>query len=583
MCYLRVFLLLLCAAFTRSINLTAVVNTTSGPIVGKIEPLATGHTVKKYLGIPFAKAERFENPQFPTPWVEIKEMVQSGKICPQVANPILGLTTELMSEDCLVLDIYAPNITNSSIPVMVFIHGGSYSFGGSRFYDGSALASVGNVIVVIAQYRLGMFGYLYNGNKGNFGMLDQIMALKWVQNNIKSFGGNPQQVTIFGQSAGGGCVSLLMLSPLTNGLFKNVIIQSGSAVAHWAAAYKKEGEEIGRSIAQSMSCPAGEDVIKCLKTRPSSELVAESFRVIVIGISSGKPGLVPVVDGYFLTDKPVSVLKQGNFTKVNVMIGVTNQEGVVLSDAVPGLTAGLSVTSGVQRDAFLVEARRLSLIRDLTPALQESILYRYTDWLNVNSPVSNRDMYIDMVGDAMFTAPAVHSADAFVKQGMKTFLYFWEHRLPNYPGSNVTMPDWLKAYHGADAFMMLTADVTQSILGPDGGLMTDVMKMWTAFARDGKPDAGLAKVTWPEYTAATRQYLSIKPNFTVKSKLRAEHMAFWNDYMPAAISVTPTTAPPTTTPMTTPHTSGQHPVIRTGYLFVGLVLFASMIFVMEDV
>ncbi|XP_001631050.2 cholinesterase 1 [Nematostella vectensis] len=566
MCYLRVFLFLLGASLAHSYNFTAVVTTTSGPIIGEIVSLSTGHTVRKYLGVPFAKAERFENPQPPTPWKEVKQAILPGKICPQVEIPIAGQTTAIMSEDCLILDVYAPNITNSSLPVMVFIHGGGFFAGGARSFDGSFQATIGNVIVVVIQYRLGVFGYLYNGKKGNFGMLDQIMALKWVQKNIKSFGGNPQQVTIYGESAGGASVALLMLSPLTVGLFKNVIIQSGSAVANYATAYKDEGVKVSRLVGESLKCSSEEDVFVCLKTKPVNELVDEGVRSVSYGLRTGKPGLVPVVDGYFLTDTPLSLLQRGDFRNINVMIGVTNFECLLTNvlPLPPRLSFGINVTFGVQRDIFLTEARSLSLIRGLTTTLRESVVYRYTDWLNVNSPISNRGMFIDMIGDSMFTAPAVHSADAFIKHGLKTYFYCWEHRLPNYPGTNVIMPAWVKAYHSADLHFLIDIGIRKGIQGPEAGFILNTLKIWANFATHGKPDAGLAEVTWPEYTAATRQYLSIKPNFTVESKLRAEHVAFWNDYLPAAINATPVTAPPST--------CGQESVKQTGSFVLGLPL-----------
>ena len=163
------------------------INTTYGPVRGSATVLVTNKTVIRYLGIPFAKAERFEDPVPPDRWISTLFANKSAKICPQPYLPASKLP--LMSEDCLQLDVYVPgNATNSSaLAVMLWIHGGSYIRGDIISYDGSALATEGNVIVVIAAYRLGVLGFLSSNSddlRGNYGMMDQIEAMKWVNKNI---------------------------------------------------------------------------------------------------------------------------------------------------------------------------------------------------------------------------------------------------------------------------------------------------------------------------------------------------------------------------------------------------------------
>ena len=183
-CLLYTLLLCVCCGYSLA---SAIVNTIYGPVNGSVISLSTNKTVIAYLGIPFAKAERFEYPVPPDKWTSTLQANKIDKICPQ---PSLPSRLPLMNEDCLQLNVYVPGNAsgNSSLAVMLWIHGGGYIIGDTIFYDGSVLATEGNVIVVTAAYRLGVFGFLSSNSdnlKGNYGMLDQIEAMKWVNNNIK--------------------------------------------------------------------------------------------------------------------------------------------------------------------------------------------------------------------------------------------------------------------------------------------------------------------------------------------------------------------------------------------------------------
>jgi len=176
-----------------SVQYTPQVTIDSGKLRGLLVNLTTGAVVRKYLGIPFAQVERFGPPKPPESWNEVKEMIRFGKSCPQMVYPVAGYTKlEDMSEDCLNLNVFVPHEASSSplLPVMVWIHGGAFVVGSNTIYDGSYIATLGKVIVVVINYRLSVFGFITNGKhgdlKGNYGMLDQIQALKWVNKNIKA-------------------------------------------------------------------------------------------------------------------------------------------------------------------------------------------------------------------------------------------------------------------------------------------------------------------------------------------------------------------------------------------------------------
>ena len=228
---------------------------------GKIQGQLNGN-VYEFLGIPFAhppvEGLRWKAPVFPGAWEGIKNTTEFAPLCPQKTFEQGDTTATIQGdEDCLYLNIWTPTLDDNELPVMVFIHGGGNQQGGASqkvagiyLYEGKNLAERGDVVVVTIQYRLGPLGFLVhpgleseseNGVSGNYAILDQILALKWVQNNISKFGGNPSNVTIFGESAGGVDVGDLLVSPLAEGLFHRAIIQSAVPVVDEYSNAKNEG------------------------------------------------------------------------------------------------------------------------------------------------------------------------------------------------------------------------------------------------------------------------------------------------------------------------------------------------------
>ncbi|NXX50772.1 SASB hydrolase, partial [Tricholaema leucomelas] len=203
----------------------------------------TDRLVNAFLGIPFAKAPvgslRFSPPEPPEPWNGLRDATSYPPLCPQDLSLLKTAEKNFKekhppfrtSEDCLYLDVYSPAAANEGrLPVMVWIHGGNFIFGGAARYDGSALAAHENVVVVIIQYRLGLLGFFNTGDehaRGNWAFLDQVAALRWIQDNIEHFGGDPGSVTLFGVSAGSCSVFAHILSPLSKGLFHKAISESG--------------------------------------------------------------------------------------------------------------------------------------------------------------------------------------------------------------------------------------------------------------------------------------------------------------------------------------------------------------------
>src|SRR5499425_1279890 len=334
-----------------------VVATDLGPVRG----VATG-TMQEFLGIPYAAAPvgdlRWRPPQEHARWNGVRNATSFGPHCPQVATPY---GTPSTSEDCLVLNVFTPMKTNEGLPhllpVMFWIHGGGLVVGESDGYDPSNLVAQ-NVIVVTINYRIGELGFLAhsaltaessNGASGNYGLLDQQAALRWVQRNIRAFGGNPDNVTIFGESAGGLSVHAQLASPLAAHLFHKAIVESGaySLVQPSLSA----AEAAGAAFAASAGCADPSTAAACLRSLPVATILAHQ--------PSGT--MVPNLDGFVLPQTVRAAFTTGQFNHVPVIEGSNHDEWrlfvaqteaathIVLSAAgyVPAIAATLRVPLSV--------------------------------------------------------------------------------------------------------------------------------------------------------------------------------------------------------------------------------------------
>lgn len=303
-------------------------NTTSGPVRGESIVLTTNKILIQYLGIPFAKAKRFEVPQSPEPWTVPLEATSFGHSCWQKPSVVVK-SNSTMSENCLTINVLIPETRSGLIPVMVFIYGGGFAFGSSayRVYNGQYLASEGEVVVVTFNYRLGALGFLSTGTNdlpGNYGLLDQVKALQWVQDNIEGFGGDPKQVTIFGQSAGAASIALHMLSPLSYGLYHKVILESGTAASPFAGMYNKTAVEKASAFANLIGCSM-HGLKECLTNKSIADIMKAQNAVI----HDVTTGFLPVADHHFLQDVPINLFLRGEFNQTGIpaIIGMTNNGG----------------------------------------------------------------------------------------------------------------------------------------------------------------------------------------------------------------------------------------------------------------
>ncbi|XP_008837357.1 pyrethroid hydrolase Ces2e-like isoform X2 [Nannospalax galili] len=490
--------------------------------------------VHSFLGIPFAKPPlgplRFAPPEPPEPWNGVRDGTSHPAICLQditamntQALKLLNLTLSPipMSEDCLYLSIYTPVYAHegSNLPVMVWIHGGALVIGMASLYDGSMLAAIEDVVVVTIQYRLGVLGFFSTGDqhaRGNWGYLDQVAALRWVQQNIAHFGGNPNRVTIFGESAGGTSVSSHVVSPLSQGLFHGAIMQSG--VALLPSLISNSSEEVYKMVANLSGCEQGvnsEALVGCLRGKNEEEILAinKAFKII--------PG---IVDGIFLPRHPKELLASANLHPVPSIIGVNNDEyGWIIPSSIS------TADSWKKMDRQTVQAvlqRRSERMR-WPPVFSDLLIEEYMG--DTEDPQILQAQFQEMMADFIFVIPALQVA-RFQRSYAPVYFYEFQHR-PNF--FKDTKPPQVKADHGDEILFIFRSFLggTQIDLTEEEELLSRrMMKYWANFAQHGNPN-GEGLPHWPVFDQ-DEQYLQLDIQIAVGGALKACRMQFWTKTLP---------------------------------------------------
>lgn len=326
---LKVALILLLPIFISTVH-SRTIQTENGKISG-VE-VANYYA---YRGIKYAFANRFEPSQpYTGKWCGVKELKDFKDSCAHYDHLSYDFHG---SEDCLYLNVFVPKkILESSepAPVLFYIHGGAFMFGGSYFYQPDHVMEHEKMILVTINYRLGILGFLSTGDDvlpGNLGLKDQVEALKWVQRNIKSFNGNPDKVTLLGFSAGGASVQLHYLSPLSKGLFNNGISASGVALNPWV--FMEKAREKAHKVAEFSGCPTDDhtNMVECLKNKPVKELVnlAQKFQPFLYNPFSPFGVVIETPqESSFIADNPLNLLKTGNFNQRPWFLSQTKDEGL---------------------------------------------------------------------------------------------------------------------------------------------------------------------------------------------------------------------------------------------------------------
>ena len=502
-------------------ELDTLVKIDSGLVTG------SGTSVRAYKGIPFAASPvgdlRWKAPQSPKPWKGIRVAKNFPPNCPQIP-----LVPGPQSEDCLALNVWTPaKSASAKLPVMVWIHGGGFVVGASSqtVYDGEPLASQG-VVLVSANYRLGIFGFLAHpalsqesadGVSGNYGMLDMLAALQWVQRNIAQFGGDPDNVTIFGESAGGTAVCLLMVMPDARGLFHKVISES-AAWMDMPFGHLKESWH-GRVPAEKFGERLGTD-LAALRAKSVADILKLGGAMDATGEATARgETYMPIVDGKTLPDDPALLFSAGKFPSVALIAGTNADEGT--------LFGGPPV-----RDRAALSQKLVKQFGDHS----DRVLATYPSVTDASA----NDTSTRMLGDVLFLQGTRSVLNAASKANPKTFQYqftrvsgvgkrlkwgsFHASELPYVFG---TLPD--SVFGTGPSFFGDFSVGPDDYTDLDAKLSKAMNGAWVRFAKTGSPNGpGLA--SWPAFTGAKQSYLEFGDQIVAKSALHGKQLDVLSEY-----------------------------------------------------
>ena len=507
---------------------TTLTQTNSGPVQGIVID-----TVSLYRGIPYAAPPiadlRWRAPQAVEPWSDVLAAAEFGPACWQDNSGgnaqflerltsgagMGGFTTWMLttfsgafelplSEDCLTLNIAAPNQAEQPLPVMFWIHGGGHAFGsGGGPYESVGLAKKGVVLVSI-NYRLGLYGFFSHpelvaedehGSTGNYGMLDQIAALHWVRENIANFGGDPNNITIFGESAGGHSVGQLMASPLSKGLFQRAIAQSGTGFYQFQAtaeAYERmSGLDAGLALAKRLGVESvkgadGTNQISALRNLSTEDLA------VVAGDPELSATYHPQIDGYVLPSSTAHIFAAGEQARVPLIVGSNADEGSILYHF--GMTPVDGGPPTQPTDTAEWEDLLASQFGD--QATQVALHYAVDTDQQVSKAAQT------LMGDTWFGRHAYYMAQSHAAAGHPTYLYFYERHPPS-EQQTIGASHALELNHVFDG--LIPGWPTDQ---RDDELRGQMQGYWSSFAKNGNPNDTTLPI-WPNFDALNAQELAL--------------------------------------------------------------------------
>jgi para-nitrobenzyl esterase len=480
----------------------------SGPVVrlssGSLQGDKLGASGAVFKGIPFAAPPvgrlRWRQPLPIVTWKGLRAAAQYGSAC---AQPDMRWNSSLVptaSEDCLYLNVWTPRLDRTAhLPVMVWIHGGAFAGGSGTdpMFDGGRLSARGIVLVTL-NYRLGVLGFFSHPQlgaglaaaSGNFGLLDQIAALKWVHDNIMRFGGDPAAVAIFGQSAGGGSVLALLTSPLASGTFRSAIVESGATLSPRPATTLAAARAIGEKFADRAT-------LGQLRTLSTKDLLLR-WGAFTAGSPQGgaqaRPPIQagPIVDGYVLTQDPAAAFAAGREQKVPLIIGNNAREGF---GAIP-------------------DARLAQIIREFYGPDAAAVLPEYrpspgTQYSALGTPANQ------WLTDTTFRCGAIITAGRHSATGAPVYSYQFEQSLPGHPEEG--------AQHSFELPYVFGNLLTEGVLGgaysaSDRALSDVMVGYWTNFAKGGDPN-GPGLPAWPAFDSASRAYMRFATAYTADAAI----------------------------------------------------------------
>ena len=464
-----------------------------GTVSGKVE-----EGMNVFLGIPYGAdtaGSRFMPPEEPESWDGVRDATEYFDTTPQTerTSPLFASWVPdplpAQSENMLGLNVWTPGLDDRKRPVMVWFHGGGFitGSGSSTVYDGVRLASRGDIVLVTVNHRLNALGYLYLGgleggeayaDSGNIGNLDMVQSLEWVRDNIENFGGDPDRVTIFGESGGGAKVSALLAMPMADGLFHRAIVQSGSMTE------TRTIKSASQDTAEFLRVAGIEgDPFEALEAMSVEEMVEAVGKALAAGV-----GFAPVVDGRSLPRQPFSPDAPDISRDIPMLVGTNDDERSLYH-----------IANRADVDAMAYEDIPGELASDTVSEAQAQALYEgYRDLYPDQSP---KELYITILSDMSFTRGAIKQVTRKAAQGgAPVWMYLFDWDTP-------VMDGWLGAPHALElAFMFDNLEKSRSMVGdaaPAQPVADMMAEAWIAFARHGDPNArGLPH--WPAYDAEAR-------------------------------------------------------------------------------
>lgn len=463
-----------------------IIKTDNGFLTGRTDQTEDS-IVYSYLGIPYVQPPigklRFQPPQSLTsPWSGVLNATQYKHSCPQ-QTPIKRVQSNTaessISEDCLYINVFTTRPTSASnMSVMVWIHGGEFAFGTGATWQGQTLAAKEGIVVVTMNYRLGAFGFMTSGEndanarsiQANIGLLDQQMALKWVQNNIHQFGGNKEAVTLAGFSSGSYSALLHLIAPSSKGLFRYTIMQSGPILKHLTYNTLADARQAFKQFANRANCSGTLAIIsQCLRQLTTAQIVLASRQYTTKDLAN----FGVVIDGQFLTENPIETLAHGRILNgQRLLIGTTLHDGYH------------DIPPRVNRSMFLSYIDRW-FNRD-NNKIKDAIITRYTNYKDMDSIPSNTYMLGQLLTDSTYVAPVDRIAQSYSRHS-PTFCYIFSHRTSH----TQYTPPYMGATHGMEIPYIFGYPIKKpsyyqaNFTTVEISLSRSIMLMWGSFIRTG--------------------------------------------------------------------------------------------------
>ncbi|XP_052805383.1 fatty acyl-CoA hydrolase precursor, medium chain-like [Mya arenaria] len=512
------------------------------------------YTTNAYLGIPYSKPPvgdmRFKRP---LPYGNLTSPFNAtnyGSPCPQMQYPVFGMHST--NEDCLFLNVFVPTATSDREErhaVMIWVHGGGLISGSGQLTPGEILAAYGNVIVVTINYRLGVFGFLNIGDEraqGNMGLWDQREAMLWVIENIASFGGDVDRITIFGESAGAVSVNVHSLYPPNKGLFHQVISQSGSARSNFGSSSPQT------ALARYLGCDisTSDAIFECLKKVSPEDYVNLQQQFAMDSIKFGEITFIETIDGDLIKRFPLDTIRdafRNRSPEVEFMQSLAYINGLNGNE---GLSNLIMMANGPLND---VRINKTTMDNSLIPMMLpfvfpghevphhvlKNIALEYTNWTN---PDDATEMFVKYAGDVAYNVESAELRNLHAKgDASRTWVYSFDavidqHMLPT--------PDWAtKANHADDLAPIFGYQMDYkeafniSNYQPPAwelDLSERMMTFWTNFAKYGNP-SGNDTVRWPEFELDSMKHLVLDKTDSIEARQYAREVSFWREVVPGLL------------------------------------------------